>query len=44
MIKLKRLLAGIWPTVYRVINTIYYNFISIIKKFLGLAIKQIKNG
>jgi hypothetical protein len=35
-------LKTIWPTVYRIINTLFYLIIRLLKKFVILIIQQIK--
>lgn len=42
--KLKTFLINIWPAIYRIINTVFYFVISLIKGIVALAIKQIKGG
>lgn len=39
----KKFLIQIWPTVYRIINGIFYFLLSLIKQTVNLAIKQIKD-
>ncbi|MDO8639816.1 MAG: hypothetical protein Q7R53_02725 [bacterium] len=40
--KLKYLLIKIWPTIYRLINSLIYFIISLIKSIVSYSIKQIK--
>ena len=40
--KLKAILIQIWPTIYRIINTVIYFLLSLIKGIVNLAIRQIK--
>lgn len=40
--ELKQTLIKIWPTIYRIINTVFYFLITTIKNIVLYAIKQIK--
>lgn len=40
----KTILIKIWPTIYRVVNTILYFFLSLIRAIVKIAISQIKGG
>lgn len=42
--KFKNIAILIWPTIYRIINTILYFFLSLIKSIIKIAIEQIKGG
>ena len=37
-------LRKIWPTVYRIINTIFLFLVSLIRTFVRLALRQIKDS
>lgn len=41
---MRRFLRQIWPTVYKIINTIFYFILTLIKTFFRLAFKQIKDS
>lgn len=38
----KKFLIQIWPTIYRVINTLFYALLNFLKKTVTLAIDQLK--
>ncbi len=40
--KFKTIAIKIWPTIYRIINTILYFFLSLVKSIIKIAIDQIK--
>ena len=42
--KFKTIALSIWPTIYRIINTVLYFFLSLIKSIIKIAIEQIKGG
>jgi len=42
--KFKTIAISIWPTIYRIINTVLYFFLSLIKSIIKIAIEQIKGG
>ncbi len=42
--KFKTIAIKIWPTVYRIINSLMYFIISLIKAIVSIAINQIKGG
>jgi len=42
--KFKTFAILIWPTIYRIINTILYFILSLIKSIISIAINQIKGG
>ncbi len=41
--RVKIFFKQIWPTVYRIINNIFYFLITLIKSIVSLAIKQIRD-
>ena len=41
---IKQFITNLWPSVYRIINILFYSGISLLKKFFYLAIKQIKEA
>lgn len=42
--KFKTIAILIWPTIYRIINTTLYFFISLVKSIIKISIGQIKGG
>lgn len=42
--RFKGFLINIWPAIYRILNTIIYFIINLIKTVVSIAFKQLKQG
>ena len=42
--RFKRFLILIWPTVYKVINDLFYTILHFLKSAVKMAIEQLKGG
>ncbi|MBI2031469.1 MAG: hypothetical protein HYT08_02530 [Candidatus Levybacteria bacterium] len=42
--RLKGILINIWPMIYRILNSILYFIIGLIKTVLSIAFRQLKQG
>lgn len=42
--KVKGILINIWPAIYRILNSIIYFIINLIKAVISIAFKQLKQG
>ena len=40
----KRFLVNTWPSIYRLINELFYLILQAIKEIIRIATKEIKNG